>query len=65
MITKEKALEIARSAGWLTGQSAAFQDDLLSRCLLRTYADKETVCNVGDPYSGIYALVQGVLRVEC
>lgn len=64
MITKEKALDVARSAGWLSGQSAAFQEELLSRCLLRSYSDKETVCNIGDPHNGIYALVEGVLRVE-
>jgi CRP-like cAMP-binding protein len=64
MITKEKALEFARSSGWLAGQSSALQDDLLSRCLLRNYSEKETICNVGDPHHGIYALVSGVLRVE-
>lgn len=63
-MTKEKALEVARSAGWLAEQSTAFQDDLLSRCLLRSYSEKETICNVGDPYHGMYALVSGVLRVE-
>ena len=64
MMTKDKAQDAARSAGWLSQQSAAFQDDLLARCLLRHYADKETICNVGDPHHGIYALVSGVLRVE-
>lgn len=64
MMTKEKALEVARSAGWLAGQSPALQDDLLSRCLLRSYSERETICNVGDPFHGIYALVSGVLRVE-
>jgi CRP-like cAMP-binding protein len=64
MITKEKALEVARSAGWLSEQSPALQDDLLARCILRTYSEKETICNVGDPHHGLYALVSGVLRVE-
>lgn len=64
MMTKEKALEIARSAGWLSEQSPALQDDLLARCILRTYSEKETICNVGDPHHGLYALVSGVLRVE-
>ncbi len=64
MMTKEKALEVARSAGWLSEQSPALQDDLLARCLLRNYSEKETVCNVGDPHHGLYALVSGVLRVE-
>lgn len=63
-MTKEKALDAARSAGWLAGQSSAFQEDLLSHCLLRHYGEKETICNVGDPHHGIYALVNGVLRVE-
>lgn len=64
MMTKEKALEVARSAGWLAAQVPAFQDELLSHCLLRNYSEKETICNVGDPFHGMYALVSGVLRVE-
>lgn len=64
MISKQKALEVARSAGWLARQSPAFQDELLPLCQLRSFGEKETICNVGDPHTGVYALVSGVLRIE-
>jgi CRP/FNR family transcriptional regulator, cyclic AMP receptor protein len=64
MIDKVSALEIARASGWLSRQSRALQDDLLSRCVLRNYAKDEVICHFGDPHNGVYALVAGVLRIE-
>lgn len=64
MMTKEKALEIARSAGWLARQPAAFQDDVLSRCILRSYGEKETIYRAGDPCVGMFGLVSGVIKIE-
>jgi CRP/FNR family transcriptional regulator, cyclic AMP receptor protein len=64
MIDKVSALEIARGSGWLSRQSRALQDDLLSRCMLRSYAKDEVICHYGDPHNGVYALVAGVLRIE-
>jgi len=58
------AFEIARSQGWLAEQPRDFQDALLSRCLVKRFAKNEAVCRVGDPYNGVYALVEGVLRLE-
>ena len=58
------AFEIARSQGWLAEQPRDFQDTLLSRCSVRRFAKNEAVCRVGDPYNGVYALVDGVLRLE-
>ena len=49
MLTRDNALEIARGSGWLSRQPARFQDELLSRCHLRSYREKETIYHVGDP----------------
>lgn len=64
MITKDKAVDLARATGWLSEQPAAFQDDLLSRCHLRTYREKETLYHVGDPFNGVFGLVSGAIRIE-
>jgi CRP/FNR family transcriptional regulator, cyclic AMP receptor protein len=64
MITKDKAQDIARGSGWLSRQPAKLQDDLLSRCHLRMFRDKETIQHVGDPCSGIYCVVEGIIRIE-
>lgn len=64
MISKDKAQEIARGAGWLSSQPVKFQDELLSRCHLRSFREKETVFHVGDPCAGIYCVVEGVVRIE-
>lgn len=58
------AFETARSRGWLAEQPRDFQEDLLSRCTVKRFARNEAVCRVGDPYNGVYALVEGVLRLE-
>ncbi len=58
------SFEIARSQGWLAEQPRDFQDALLSRCSVKRFAKNEAVCRVGDPYNGVYALVEGVLRLE-
>jgi CRP/FNR family transcriptional regulator, cyclic AMP receptor protein len=36
----------------------------LSNCVVRTYARHEAICRSGDPYDGVYALVDGALRLE-
>lgn len=64
MLTREQALATARSSGWLSRQSAALQDELLARCMLRSFARNETITNVGDPYQGVHALVSGIVKVE-
>lgn len=64
MVTRDIALEIARGSGWLSRQPARFQDELLSRCHLRSYREKETLFHIGDPASGVFCLVSGAVRVE-
>lgn len=64
MLTRDTALEIARSSGWLSRQPARMQDELLSRCHLRTYREKETIYHVGDSCIGVFCLVSGSIRVE-
>lgn len=64
MMTRDKALEIARTSGWLSRQPARFQDVLLSRCHLRTYREKETLYHVGDACIGVFCLVAGAVRVD-
>lgn len=64
MISKDKAQDLARSSGWLSSQSAKLQDDVLSRCHLRTFREKETIFHVGDLCTGLYCLVDGVVRIE-
>ena len=64
MMMRDKALEIARGSGWLSRQPARFQDELLSRCHLRTYREKETIYHVGDPCIGVFCLVSGSVRVD-
>ena len=58
------AVARARSQGWLAEQPQDFQEALLSRCAVKHFAKNEAVCRVGDPYDGVYALVEGVLRLE-
>lgn len=64
MISKDKAQQVARGSGWLSEQPASFQDDVLSRCHLRSFRDKETIVHMGDEASGIYCLVAGAVRIE-
>ena len=64
MMTREKAIEAARSSGWLSEQPAEFQEELLARCRLRSYREKEALYQVGDPCIGVFALVSGVVRIE-
>jgi len=64
MMSKEAAIHAARSVGWLSRQARTLQDDLLSRCMLRSFADGETLCRYGDPYKGLFALVSGAIKVE-
>jgi len=63
-ITRERAMAVARETGWLSRQPPAFQQDLLSRTVLRTFGKNEVICSVGDPYEGVHALVSGLLKVE-
>jgi CRP/FNR family cyclic AMP-dependent transcriptional regulator len=64
MISKDKAHDLARSTGWLALQSVKLQDEVISRCHLRNFREKETLFHVGDPYAGLYCLVDGVVRIE-
>jgi CRP-like cAMP-binding protein len=64
MMTKEKALDLARASGWLSEQSVNFQEDVLSRCHLRNFRDKETIYHMGDPPTGFYCVVSGTIRFE-
>ena len=64
MVDKSAATHIARSTGWLSRQSRALQDDLLSRCVLRHFGEGEALCRHGDNYTGLFALVSGVLKIE-
>lgn len=64
MISKDKAHELVRSSGWLSEQPAAFQDDVLSRCNLRSFRERETIVHMGDEASGIYCLVAGAVRID-
>lgn len=58
------AFKIARAQGWLASQPRQFQDELLSLCSVRHFDRNETICHVGDPYAGVFGLVDGVLRLE-
>ena len=64
MVSKDKARELARSSGWLSAQPASFQDDVLARCHLRRYRERETIVHLGDEASGIYCVVSGAVRIE-
>lgn len=63
-MTKDKAIEAARSSGWLSEQPADFQNELLALCHLRSYREKEALYHVGDPCIGVFAIVSGVVRIE-
>ena len=63
-LTKEEACRIARSSGWLAGESRDFQEALVSRCHLRSFEEKEALFHEGDPCAGLFALVSGVVRIE-
>lgn len=56
--------EIARTSGWLSAQPTAFQKDFLSRCLIRKFQKDQSICNVGDPYTGVFGLVDGSIKLE-
>jgi CRP-like cAMP-binding protein len=64
MLSKDKARDIARGLGWLSQQPAAFQDDLISRCQLRRYREREILIHKDDPPSGVYCLVSGTMKLE-
>ena len=64
MMTKEKAADLARGRGWLAAQPVRFQEDLLARCHLRSYREKEALYHVGDPCTGVFCLVSGAIKVE-
>ena len=64
MISKEMAHTIARGSGWLSEQPAQFQDDLLSRCHLRRFRERESIAHIDDPASGVFCVVSGAVRIE-
>jgi CRP-like cAMP-binding protein len=59
----EEARSVLRGAGWLTHAPPAFREQVLARCVLRTFAAGAPLYHVGDPPGGIYGLVSGGLAI--
>ncbi len=55
--------ELLRSGRWFAALPAAFQDALLDAAVLRPLADGELLFSRGDPPSGLFAMVDGTLRI--
>ncbi|MCY1287016.1 Crp-like helix-turn-helix domain protein [compost metagenome] len=59
----DSARAILKSVGWLAGQPAAFQEQVLSRITLKLYAAGDVVYRLGGPLGGVYGLVSGSVVV--
>lgn len=55
--------ELLRSGRWYAGLPEALQDQLLEAAVFRTAAAGECVIGRGDGPSGLYAVVDGALRI--
>lgn len=63
-LTQEDAERIVSQSGWLARRPASFREALLARSHLRSYARGTKIYRVGDAPTGVYGLVEGLLRVE-
>lgn len=50
-------------SGWLSGRTAAFQQELLSYAIRKTLRAGEPVYHHGDPADGLYAVLSGAVKV--
>ncbi len=48
---------------WFSGIPEAFQEALLARAVVRDFASGERLFSRGDPPGGIYAVVDGIVRI--
>jgi CRP-like cAMP-binding protein len=55
--------ELLKSGRWFRGLPEDFQDELLLRGVIRTLADGEVLFQRGDPPGGIFAVLEGAIRV--
>lgn len=61
---KPHAAEIMLTHGWLSRQPRDFQQELISRSMLRQYSEGATLYHAGDPPAGVFGLVEGIIKIE-
>lgn len=52
------------SVGWLSQQPEAFQNEVLARGQVQSFAAGDVVYRIGDPPGGIYGLLRGTLAIS-
>lgn len=63
-LKRETAETILRQNGWLSGQTEAFQSEVLRRSVLLHFEPGEVIYHFGDDLGGIYGLVYGAVAVN-
>lgn len=61
---KKHAAEIMQSRGWLARQPRDFQQEMIGRSMLRQFVEGDVLYHAGDPPSGVFGLVEGVIKIE-
>ena len=56
--------DVFRTTGWLSRTPDAFRAAVLPRCQPRTFAAGATVFSVGDPPTGLYGIMAGLIGIE-
>lgn len=60
---KQAAARLMATTGWLSRQPEAFRTELLKRSFYRHHHAGKVLFDIGDPPSGMFGLVQGMLEV--
>jgi CRP-like cAMP-binding protein len=63
-MNREDAAKIMSTTGWLSRQPEDFRTEVLKRSVLRHHQAGKVLYDVGDPASGVFGLVEGVLHVQ-
>ena len=63
-MTNISGLEVLARRGWLSLVDEEFRDAVLRRAVLRKFRSGETIYRFGDPPGGLWAIVDGAVRIE-
>ena len=63
-MNRNDAAKVVSTSGWLSGRPEGFQLELLRRARLRRFDGGQTIYFAGDPPTGVFGLVDGVLEVR-
>ncbi len=64
IVSNEDATAIVSRSGWLAKRPAAFREEVIAHSRLATFKKGEAIYRIGDPPTGPYGLVKGLLRIE-